>query len=80
MLKLLHNCASLTLMPVTALHAHLEVNARYRLLITTTGLSSLLIKYVCTKKQIMTNNDNLESHLLTSRLLKKTSGLHAGTS
>ena len=26
------------------------------------------------------NDDNLESNLLTSSLLKKTSGLHAGTS
>ena len=31
------------------------------------------------KKQIMMNDDNLESNLLTSSLLKKTSGLHAGT-
>ena len=30
--------------------------------------------------EIMMNNDNLESNLLTSSLLKKTSGLHAGTS
>ena len=30
-------------------------------------------------KEIMTNDDNLESNLLTSSLLKKTSGLHAGT-
>ena len=31
-------------------------------------------------EEIMTNNDNPESNLLTSSLLKKTSGLHAGTS
>ena len=31
-------------------------------------------------EEIMTNNDNLESNLLTSSLLKKTSDLHAGTS
>ena len=31
-------------------------------------------------EEIMTNDDNLESNLLTSSLLKKTSGLHAGTS
>ena len=31
-------------------------------------------------KEIMMNDDNLESNLLTSSLLKKTSGLHAGTS
>ena len=30
-------------------------------------------------EEIMTNDDNLESNLLTSSLLKKTSGLHAGT-
>ena len=30
-------------------------------------------------EEIMTNNDNLESNLLTSSLLKKTSGLHAVT-
>ena len=37
---------------------------------------STLIKY----EEIMTNDDNLESNLLTSSLLKKMSGLHAGTS
>ena len=31
-------------------------------------------------EEIMTNDDNLESNLLTSNLLKKTSDLHAGTS
>ena len=31
-------------------------------------------------EEIMTNDDNLESNLLTSSLLKKTSDLHAGTS
>ena len=31
-------------------------------------------------EEIMTNDGNLESNLLTSSLLKKTSGLHAGTS
>ena len=31
-------------------------------------------------EEIMTNDDNLESNLLTSSLLKKMSGLHAGTS
>ena len=31
-------------------------------------------------EEIMMNNDNLESNLLTSGLLKWTSGLHAGTS
>ena len=31
-------------------------------------------------KEIMTNDDNLESNLLTYSLLKKMSGLHAGTS
>ena len=31
-------------------------------------------------EEIMPNDDNLESNLLTSSLLKKTSGLHAGTS
>ena len=31
-------------------------------------------------EEIMMNDDNLESNLLTSSLLKKTSGLHAGTS
>ena len=36
-----------------------------------------LIKY---DEEIMMNDDNLESNLLTSSLLKKTSGLHAGTS
>ena len=36
-----------------------------------------LMKY---NEEIMTNDDNLESNLLTSSLLKKTSGLHAGTS
>ena len=30
-------------------------------------------------EEIMTNDDNLESNLPTSSLLKKTSGLHAGT-
>ena len=30
--------------------------------------------------EIMMNHDNLESNLLTSSLLKKTSGLHTGTS
>ena len=30
-------------------------------------------------KEIMTNDDNLESNLLTSSLFKKMSGLHAGT-
>ena len=30
-------------------------------------------------EEIMTNDDNLESNLLTSNLLKKASGLHAGT-
>ena len=36
----------------------------------------VMIKY----KEIMMNDDNLESNLLTSSLLKKMSGLHAGTS
>ena len=36
-----------------------------------------MIKY---DEEIMTNDDNLESNLLTSSLLKKTSGLPAGTS
>ena len=31
-------------------------------------------------EEIMMNDDNLESNLLTSSLLKRTSGLHAGTS
>ena len=31
-------------------------------------------------EEIVTNDDNLESNLLTSSSLKKTSGLHAGTS
>ena len=31
-------------------------------------------------EEIMTNDNNLESNLLTSSLLKKTSGLHAGAS
>ena len=31
-------------------------------------------------KEMMMNDDNIESNLLTSSLLKKTSGLHAGTS
>ena len=31
-------------------------------------------------EEIMMNNDNLEFNLPTSSLLKKTSGLHAGTS
>ena len=31
-------------------------------------------------EEIMTNDDNLESNLLTSSLLKKMSGLHTGTS
>ena len=31
-------------------------------------------------EEIMTNDDNLESNLLTSYLLKKTSGSHAGKS
>ena len=31
-------------------------------------------------EEIMTNDDNLESNLLTYSLLKKMSGLHAGTS
>ena len=31
-------------------------------------------------EEIMTNDDNLESNALTSSLLKKMSGLHAGTS
>ena len=31
-------------------------------------------------EEIMTNDDNLESNLLTSSLLKKMSGLHADTS
>ena len=31
-------------------------------------------------EEIMTNDENLESNLPTSSLLKKTSGLHAGTS
>ena len=31
-------------------------------------------------EEIMMNDDNLESNLLTSSLLKKMSGLHAGTS
>ena len=35
---------------------------------------------VWTYEEIMLNNDNLESNLLTSSLLKKMSGLHAGTS
>ena len=30
-------------------------------------------------EEIMMNDDNLESNLLTSSLLKKMSGLHAGT-
>ena len=30
-------------------------------------------------EEIMMNDDNLESNLLTSSLLKKTSGLHVGT-
>ena len=44
------------------------------------------LHFVCThsgvwyKKEIMMNDDNLESNLLTSSLLKKMSGLHAGTS
>ena len=32
------------------------------------------------EEEKMTNDDNLEFNLLTSSLLKKTSGLHAGTS
>ena len=31
-------------------------------------------------EEIMMKDDNLESNLLTFSLLKKTSGLHAGTS
>ena len=36
------------------------------------------IDKVC-DEEIMTNDDNLESNLLTSSLLKKTPDLHAGT-
>ena len=35
-----------------------------------------MIKY---EEEIMMNDENLESNLLTSSLLKKMSGLHAGT-
>ena len=41
-------------------------------------ISIIDIDKVC-DEEIMTNNDNLESNLLTSSLLKKTSDLHAGT-
>ena len=40
-------------------------------------MMEFLMKY---DKEIMTNDDNFESNLLTSSLLKKISGLHAGTS
>ena len=41
--------------------------------------TSVICDKVRMYKEIMMNDDNLESNLLTSSLLKKRSGLHAGT-
>ena len=49
------------------------------MLLTLVVVKPILVDKVWMYEEIMTNDDNLESNLLTSSLLKKTSGLHAGT-